>query len=113
METARKGFPRLVCPVDEDSQEHWLHRAVASKRPFEKPVVKGWPRRGCALHAGWWEEKHPSTAVTSYRGLQLLHPLMKKTWTQEALVTGMPWEPLVLDRRLYLGLACKGELWLD
>lgn len=94
MEIARKGLTRLVCLLGEGSQQHQLHRAAASKRPFEKPVVKGWLRRGCALHVGWWDERHPSTAVTSYQGLQLLHSLMKKTWTQQALLTDMTWDPL-------------------
>ena len=92
MEIARKGLARLVCLLGEGSQQHQLHRAAASRRPFEKPVAKGCRRRGCALHVGWWEERHPSTVATSYRGLQLLHPLMKKT--HQALLTGMPWEPL-------------------
>lgn len=52
MEIARKGLTRLLCLLGKGSQQHQLHRAAASKRPFEKPVVKGWLRRGCALHVG-------------------------------------------------------------
>ena len=94
MKIARQGLTRLVCLLGEGSQQHQLHRAAVSKRPFEKPVVKGWLRRGYALHVGWWEERHPGTAVTAYQGLQLLHPHMKKTWTHQALLTGMPGETL-------------------
>lgn len=64
----------------------WV-RAAASKRLFEKPVVKG-----CALHMGWREERHPSTTVLTYWGWQLLHPPVQKAWAQQALLTGLPWE---------------------
>lgn len=74
----------------------WVRAAssmrAASKRPFGKPVVKGWLRRGWALHMGWWEERCPSTTVFTYWGWQLLHPLVQKAWAQLARLTGLPWE---------------------
>lgn len=94
METARKGLTRLVCLLSQSSLQHQLHRAVVSERPFEKPIVKGWLRRGHALHMGWRDQGYPSTAVPSYQELQLLHSLKKKTRTQQALLTGTPWEHL-------------------
>lgn len=109
METGRKGLTRLVCLLGEGSQQEQLQRAAVRNRPFEQLVVKGWLSRGHSLLGGWRGDRCPSTAATSYRGLQLLQPLMKKTWSQQPLLSGVSGNPrLVPDRRLYLRLACEG-----